>query len=291
MPSGKRARQQRQAALAAPAPSRSTGGAGARQASPKVLAGVGGVILIVILAIVLAVVLSNNSSSGGYNGSGDGETVKLAAGTPTVGSSTSPDAAQGATDVAKLLKGIPQDGLVLGQPYAPVTLVEYIDLQCPDCLQFEQTELEPLVTKYVRTGKLKIKMQPWSILDGPSEHDSNRGQKLAIAAAAQDKAFNFAQVMYDNQGVEHTHWMNDATISNIAASVDGLKTDRLVTDANSSATRNVISSITQWAATHPSQMTGTPTLYLVKGTGPQVYYGTGVPTLASLEAAIDAKLK
>ena len=39
--------------MAAPPPSRSTGGTGARQASPKVLAGVGGVILIVVLAIVL----------------------------------------------------------------------------------------------------------------------------------------------------------------------------------------------------------------------------------------------
>jgi hypothetical protein len=38
-------------------------------------------------------------------------------------------------------------------------------------------------------------------------------------------------------------------------------------------------------------MTGTPTLYLVKGIGAQQYYGTGVPTLADLEAAIDAKLK
>jgi protein-disulfide isomerase len=292
MPSGKRARQQRQAAASAPPPVRSTGGTGARQASPKVLAGVGGVILIVIIAIVLAVVLSRNGSSGAYTGSGDAATIKIAAGTPTVGRSTSPDAAQGATDVAKLLKGIPQNGFVLGDPNAPVTLVEYIDLQCPDCLQFEQTQLEPLITKYVRKGQLKIKMQPWSILDRTADiHDSDRGQKATIAAAAQNKAFNFAQVLYDNQQAEGSGWMNDAVISNIAASVDGLKPYQLVTDANSQATKNVVNSITDWAATHPSEMTGTPTLYLVKGIGAQQYYGTGVPTLADLEAAIDAKLK
>ena len=299
MPSGKRARQQRQAAVAAPPPGRSTGGAGARQASPKILAGVGGVILIVIVAIVLAVVLSSNSSSGAYNGSGDGESIKIAGGTPTVGSSKNTSTyaketglAQNAADVAGLLKGIPQDGFVLGNPDAPVTLVEYIDLQCSNCLTFETTQLEPLITKYVRNGKLKIRMQPWSILDATTvEHDSNRGQKATIAAAAQNRAFNFAQVLYDNQGVEHTGWMNDAVLSNVAASVDGLKPHQLATDANSSATRSVINSITNWAATHPSQMTGTPTLYLVKGTGAPQYFGTGVPALAALEAAIDAKLK
>jgi protein-disulfide isomerase len=170
--------------------------------------------------------------------------------------------------------------------------VEYIDLQCPNCLAFEQQQLGPLITKYVRKGKLKINMQPWSILDQtPDVHDSNRGQKATIAAAVQNKAFNFAQVLYDNQGVEDSHWMNDATISNVAASVDGLKPYKLATDANGGATRSVINGITNWAATHPSEMTGTPTLYLIKGSGDPEYFGTGVPTLASLEAAIDAKLK
>ena len=34
---------------------------------------------------------------------------------------------------SEALKGIPQNGFVLGDPNAPVTLVEYIDLQCPIC--------------------------------------------------------------------------------------------------------------------------------------------------------------
>jgi protein-disulfide isomerase len=295
MPSGKRARQQRQAAASAPPPVRSTGGTGARQASPKVLAGVGGVILIVIIAIVLAVVLSRNGSSGAYTGSGDAATIKIAAGTPTVGRSTSPDAAQGATDVAKLLKGIPQNGFVLGDPNAPVTLVEYIDLQCPDCLQFEQTQLEPLITKYVRKGQLKIKMQPWSILDRTADiHDSDRGQKATIAAAAQNKAFNFAQVLYWNQAVENTGWLTDKTISNIAASVDGLKPYKLAKDANGSETQSVIKDISSWANAHvnPStgEMYGTPNIYLFKtGTAPK-FYIAGKPDLGQLESQIDALL-
>lgn len=232
------------------------------------------------------------TGANGYDGSRDAAKVVIASKTPMVGSSTKANALggpmSGAGDIATLLKGIPQNGLVLGNPNAPVTLIEYIDLQCPICQEFESTQFAPLVEKYVRPGKLKIKLQPWSILDRtPDEHDSDRGQKATIAAAAQNKAFNFAQVLYDNQGVEATGWMNDAEISNIAASVDGLNTRKLAKDANSAATRRVIASITNWANSHPSQMTGTPTLYLAKGNGAPQYLGTGIPDLTQLEAAIN----
>src|SRR5438067_1567432 len=109
MPSGKRARQQRQQAVAAPPPVRSKGGPGAaRQASPRTLAIAGGVILVVIIAVVLAVVLSQKSSNGSANGAYDGPTVGVVPGTLAVGSSSNPAALLGAPDVKKLFKGIPQ---------------------------------------------------------------------------------------------------------------------------------------------------------------------------------------
>jgi len=223
---------------------------------------------------------------------GDGPTIKIVSGTPAVGNSAGPSALPFARAVAKRFKGIHQKGLVLGRAKAPVTLIEYVDLQCPVCALFEARAMGPLLRKYVRRGKLKIKMQPWSILDlPPDDHDSTRGQKATIAAARQNKAFNFAEVLYDNQGTEHTGWLNDAMISKIAASVDGLRPYRLARDANGAATRRVIKSIAHWAKTHPSQMIGTPTLYLVRGSGRPKYFGTGVPPLAKLEAAINALLK
>jgi len=222
----------------------------------------------------------------------DGPTITIVNGTPKVGSSGRPGALPGARAVAKLFKGVPQKGLVLGRSNAPVMLIEYVDLQCPICQEFATTELAPLVRKYVRPGKLKIEMQPWNIIDANAGgDDSLRGQKATIGAAAQNKAFNFAQVLYDNQGEEGAGWLNDAMISNIAASVNRLRPYKLAKAANGRATRRVINSITHWAKTHSSQMTGTPTLYLVRGSGRPKYYGTGLPSLAKLEAAIDALLR
>ncbi len=40
----------------------------------------------------------------------------------------------------------------------------------------------------------------------------------------------------------------------------------------------------------PSPFSGTPTLLLAQGNGKPQFYAVGLPNLASLEAAIDAKL-
>lgn len=269
---------------------------GARQASPRTLAIGGGIVLLVVIAIVLAVVLGKSSGGGTTNGAGDSETLNLQTGTPAVGSSSSATALQGAPDVAKLFNGIPQNQLVLGKPTAPVELTEFIDLQCPLCQQFETTQLPTLVQKYVRPGKLRIKLQPWSILDRPGSgvDDSDRGQKATIAAADQNKAFQFAEVLYYNQGTEDTNWLTDGMVSQIAASVDGLKPAQLISDANSSTTKSTAQQVDSYASSLAAKFPGfdgTPGLFLTKGNGQIQLFGSGVPDLGQLEAAINALLK
>lgn len=251
--------------------------------------------MIVVVAIVLAVVLGKSNNGGTGPSTGDSATIHLAPNTPAVGNSAT-SVLQGATQVATMFKGIPQDHFVLGSPTAPVELTEFIDLQCPDCQKFESQDLPTLVQKYVRTGKLRIKMEPWSILDRtPDVHDSARGQKATIAAAAQNKAFQFAEVLYYNQGLEDTNWMNDGVISQIAASVDGLKPAQLVSDANSAATKTLVQEIDNQANTLVTKFpgfVGTPGLFLSKGNGSPTLYSSGVPaSLTDLEHTIDALAK
>lgn len=303
MPSGKKSRQRRREAGAArrtppPVRSKGVGGARPRRASPRALAIGGGIAVIVVVAIVLAVALGRGSGSGAATGSGDSETLHLAQGTRPVGSSTGADTLPGAREVAKMFRGIPQSHFVLGKPSAPVELTEFIDLQCPVCKLFETTELPTLIRKYVRTGELRIKMEPWSILDRPGTGvtDSDRGQKATIAAAAQNKAFTFAEMLYVNQGTEDSGWLNDSMVSAAAASVDGLKPAQLVSDANSTATTTLVHDIDNRAAAIAAKtpaFNGTPSLLLAKGNAAPHYYGTGSPAmdLANLEPAINALLK
>jgi protein-disulfide isomerase len=123
-----------------------------------------------------------------------------------------------AAGVAGLFRGVPQHGLVLGAPEAPVTLVEYLDLQCPWCGKFARESFPMVVSQFVRPGKVRVEIRPLDFIGD----DSARGRKALVAAAGQDKAFQFGALLYANQGTENTGWLNDDMVRAAAASIAGL---------------------------------------------------------------------
>ena len=192
----------------------------------------------------------------------------------------------GAADVQAMYKGIPQKGFFLGSSFAPVQMVIFIDLQCPICQEFETTATPTLVSKYVRTGKLRIEVKPWAFI-GP---DSYRGQAAMMAAAKQNKAFNFAQVLYDNQRTENTGWLNDGMIYQIAESVPGLNVPQLLSDRKSSTVKKEASDVA--ALANVDHVSGTPTVFVGKnGTKPKLVGSPGAaPDLQQVSLAIDTAL-
>ena len=274
MPSGKKSKQIRRAAQSAPPPVQSKGSGRKRQASPRVLMlGAGGVAIVVVI-VVLAIVLSG----GGSSSSGIPKTL------PKFGSLA--NGLPGASDVQTMFKGIPQKGFFLGSAFAPVQMVIYIDLQCPICQNFETTAAPTLISKYVRTGKLRIEVKPWAFI-GP---DSFRGQAAMMAAAKQNKAFNYAQVLYDNQGTENTGWLNDSMVYQIAESVPGLNVPQLLSDRKASTVKKQVSDVAADATAN--HVSGTPTVFVGKsGTKPKLVGGQSTaPDLAQVTLAIDSAL-
>jgi protein-disulfide isomerase len=259
MPSGKRARQQRQAAAAAAPPpvrSKGAGGARARQASPRALAIAGGVVLIVILAIVLGVVLNKGGS--GAHGSNNVTAADLH-GLPAIGSQNWPGALQGAQEANDLFKGIPQKGLVLGDPKAPVTMEMFFDVQCPVCDDYEVNHLSTVVQKYIRTGKVQLHLQPWAFLGGPGSQ-SFSGRLGLIAAAAQNKGFEYTKVLYDNQGQEESGWLTGQEMAAIAASTTGLNLQQWQTATNGPGAQSVANAVDKVAT--KKKVSGTPTIFV-----------------------------
>ncbi len=60
----------------------------------------------------------------------------------------------------------PEGGFRLGNPAAPVKLVEYGSLACPHCRHFEETGYKPLLQNYVRGGKLSYEFRNL-LISGP----------------------------------------------------------------------------------------------------------------------------
>jgi protein-disulfide isomerase len=269
MASGKKSREKRRA-QSAPPPVQSKGAARSRQASPRVLIGAGAVAVVIAVVVVLIVVFTGGGSSTPKN-------------VPTVGSIAA--GLSGSAEVEADFKGIPQKGLTLGSAAAKVTLVEYIDLQCPFCQQFDTQVFPSIVSEYVKTGKVKVEARVLDFI-GP---DSSRGRKAMVAAGDQNRAFNYAQILYINQRTENTGWLNESMVASAAASIPGLDVTKLLADRNSPAVAKVASGFdTQAAAAKVSE---TPTLLVGRtGTTPKVVPITSPTDKATLVAALDTAL-
>jgi protein-disulfide isomerase len=152
-------------------------------------------------------------------------------------STRQPTAVFGAADSEQLLAGIPQSGNVLGSPKAPVTLVEYADLQCPYCGEFARNVLPSLVSDYVRTGHVKLVFRGLAFV-GP---DSVTALRAVVAAGDQHRLWSVAHLIYVNQGTENTGWVTDGFLRSVAGAVAGVDVDRLVAEAASPRTTAAMS--------------------------------------------------
>jgi protein-disulfide isomerase len=116
---------------------------------------------------------------------------------------------------AEINSSIPQNGRVLGDPNAPVTVIEYGDYQCPACAQ-TATQIQPqLIADYVVTGKVKFEFRDFAFLDralsmgqGGEVTMSKAGESVttaqaASAAAAQGKFWAFHDIVYANHNGEN----------------------------------------------------------------------------------------
>jgi protein-disulfide isomerase len=147
-----------------------------------------GVFLAIIVVVVVIIVVSSGSSSGG-DASNVAETAH----------------------VEKLLAGIPQSGTTLGKRGAPVKIFEYGDLQCPYCKANAEEVTPEIIEDQIRGGEASITFRNFVII-GPQSIPAG---EAALAAGAQDKAWNFIELFYRNQGEENSGYVTEAFIESI----------------------------------------------------------------------------
>lgn len=130
-----------------------------------------------------------------------------------------------------LLRGIRQTGTALGRPDAPVTLVEFADVQCPYCATWSNTAFAALVRDYVRPGRVRVVFAGMAFI-GP---DSERGLRFALAAGRQGKLWDVLHLLYASQRAENSGWVNDSLLSEVGGAVPGLDVERALRETSSPA--------------------------------------------------------
>jgi len=178
----------------------------------------GGVIAAVVLAVVIGALVATSGGDDDEPATTEGTTLT------------------DATEAAALFEGIPQAGVALGEPDAPVTMLEFADLQCPFCREFAVETLPELVEEHVRAGTLRIELRGLAFLGA----DSERGLRAAFAASRQNKLFEYTELLYYNQGGENDGWLSQNLVESAGRSLPDVDVARLVDDMESGAVSDLI---------------------------------------------------
>lgn len=182
-------------------------------------------------------------------------------------------------------EGIPQHGMVLGNPLARVTLTEYVDTSCPVCREYEIGTFPALTREYVRTGKVKIDARVVAFV-GPA---SPRGRELVLAAGMQNRAFQLLELIYRNQGDETKEWLTDDLARALASRVPGLDVQRLFADASGQAVKEQAARVE--AQVVEDGISATPTFVLTTPDGKRHLLGSGSPGPQPFRDALNRALQ
>ena len=166
---------------------------------------------------------------------------------------------------------------LLGNPDAPVSVVEYSSFDCPSCQNF-YTNVTPSLIERVRAGEISFTYVP---LFGTGGIVNGEGAaKAALCAGEQDAFWPYHSALFTWQG----QYANTAfTQGRLTGGIDSLELDRSAWDSCFASDRpgTILTSATASAGSLQG-FTGPPTI-LVNGE-------IVSPTLAAVNTAIDAAL-
>ncbi|WP_022926954.1 DsbA family protein [Patulibacter americanus] len=190
----------------------------------------------------------------------------------------------GLAETRAFVRGLEQRGTVLGDPDAPVTIVELADLKCPFCKQHELGAQLEIVDRLVRTGKANLDMQLVNIIDpGMGTTDGAAARRAALNLTSQGGFWSFVHAAYFRQGAESDEWATPDMLRAIAAAAPGVGPGRLNVRETATSRAAAARADELMAALRP---TGTPAVF-VRRRGTRAY--TPVPDLDAdtVAAAVD----
>ena len=173
-----------------------------------------------------------------------------------------------------------KDGMTLGAPDAPVTIIEFADFQCTFCQSAYNTTEEPLIEQYVDSGKIKYTYQLVAFLGS----DSALAAEAGYCAADQNFFWEFHDIVFAsiNFSSGNTGGYSEDRLINFAGKVNGLNVDSftqcLAGDENLAAIDEAASLANSFG------ITGTPG-FVINGT-----VLSGVQPLSVLQQVIEEAL-
>ncbi len=112
------------------------------------------------------------------------------------------------------------DGMAMGDPNAPVTIVEFSDFQCSACQYFHTQTVEPVVEQYVKTGDVYYIFRNFPFIG----KDSVTAAIGGYCAAEQGLFWEYSNIIFANQIGENVQSFSTARLEAMAEII-GLDTE------------------------------------------------------------------
>jgi len=109
---------------------------------------------------------------------------------------------------------------MIGNPSAPITILEWGDYQCTYCYRFHESSLNTILDEYIIPGKVNLVFKDFP-LNGP---DSVLAAEASYCAEDQGKYWEYHDELYTNWAGERTGWINEKSLNKFAVEV-GLDLD------------------------------------------------------------------
>ena len=104
---------------------------------------------------------------------------------------------------------------IMGNPNAPITIVEWGDYQCTFCYKFHQSSKDALIEEYVNTGRINFVFRDFP-LNGPG---SVLAAQASYCADDQGKYWEYHDEIYKNWAGERTGWVTRQSLDQFANTV------------------------------------------------------------------------
>ncbi len=171
----------------------------------------------------------------------------------------------------------------LGSPAAPVTVVEFMDYECPYCQGFAQTDFPTLKARYIDTGKLR-----YVLVNFPLPRHA-RARPAAVAAACAEAQGKFWP-MHEHLLAKDSGPLRDEDFTrharSLALDIDAFERCRAERADASWLDTDVAAARAVGVNATPSFLIGKSAVAVARGR-----LLRGAPTLAEFEQQIDALLK
>lgn len=165
----------------------------------------------------------------------------------------------------------PGDMPILGDPGAPVLVVEWSDYQCPFCGRFFNETEPQIIEEYVNTGKVQFAYRDFAFL-GP---ESIAAAVAGRCANEQGKFWEYHDALFEAQNGENQGTFEDASLKSIAANL-GLNTGQFNSCLDSRKYEDDVTADT--SAGREAGVSGTPTTFIngrkLEGAQPYVQFKT-----------------